>query len=316
MKLESIGNPTLWGGFSLFILVMLILDLKVFHRESHSISLREALGWSIAWIVLALTFNFGIYHWYGTQKALEFLTGYLVEKALSVDNLFIFAVIFSYFRVPEKYQHRVLFYGILGAVLMRGVFIFLGTHLLQNFHWIMYVFGVALVVTGFKMLSQDETKVDPAKNIVFRLFKRFVPSIGEYHAERFFVKIDGKFYATLLFFVLIAVETTDLIFAIDSIPAIFAITLDPFIVFTSNIFAILGLRALYFLLASALGKLHFLKIGLSLVLIYIGMKMVITDWIEIPIMFSLIIVATCITGSIVASLAITSSQPNPPKKKK
>jgi tellurite resistance protein TerC len=302
MEMESIGSPALWAGFTLFVLVMLALDLGVFHRQAHEVSVREALAWTGVWVTLALTFNVGIYFWFGAQSALEFLTGYVIEKALSVDNIFVFIVVFSVFAVPAKLQHRVLFWGILGALVMRAIFIFLGAALLQRFGWVIYVFGAFLVFTGIKLLRQKEDEVHPERNPLFRLFRRFVPSTSEYRGGQFTVVEAGKRYATPLMLVLVAIETTDLVFAVDSIPAIFAVTTDPFLVYTSNIFAILGLRALYFALAGMMGKFHYLKVGLSLVLIFVGAKMLLSFVYHMPIAASLGIIVSLLGGSVLASL--------------
>lgn len=298
----TVGNPALWVGFTLLVLVLLALDLGVFHRKTHVVAFREALGWSVFWIALALLFNFGVYCWFGSRIALEFLTGYLVEKALSVDNIFVFLVIFSYFSVPAAYQHRVLFFGILGALLMRAVFILVGATLLAAFHWMIYVFGGALVLLGLKMLVQRGSEVHPERNPLFRLFQRLVPATDGYRGSHFVVREGGRWLATPLLLVLMAIEATDVVFAVDSIPAIFAITRDPFIVYTSNIFAILGLRALFFLLAGAIGNLHYLKTGLALVLAFVGVKMLIADVYKIPIAISLAVVVCLIGGAVVASL--------------
>jgi tellurite resistance protein TerC len=244
MTIETIGTPSLWIGFTVFVLVLLVLDLGVFHRKEHAVSIREACLWSVVWISLALLFNVGVGVWFGRERGLEFLTGFLIEKALAVDNLFVFAVIFSTFAVPAALQHRVLFWGILGALVMRALFIGLGAALLQHFHWIMYVFGGFLVLTGIKLLVQRDVEIHPERSPLFRLFTRCVPAVADYRGARFFVLEKGRWYATPLLLVLVAVEFTDIVFAIDSIPAIFAVTSDPFIVYTSNIFAILGLRSL------------------------------------------------------------------------
>jgi tellurite resistance protein TerC len=299
---ETIGTPQLWIGFTGFVLAMLALDLGVFHRTAHAIGVREALAWSIVWVTLALLFNAGVYAWFGTERALEFLTGYLIEQALSVDNMFVFAVLFSYFGVPLAYQHRVLFWGILSALVLRGACILAGAALIQKFHWIMYIFGAFLIVTGVKLFQQQEEDVHPEKNPLFRLGKRVVPLVPAYQGAHFFVRQAGRWYATPLFLVLLSVEVTDLIFAVDSVPAIFAVTSDPFIVYTSNIFAILGLRTLYFLLAGVMGYFHYLKVGLALALVFIGMKLLIVDFYKIPIAVSLIVVAALISGAIAASL--------------
>jgi len=281
---------------------MLALDLGVFHRQAHKVSIKEALIWSVVWMTLALVFNAGVYFWFGPTRGLEFLTGYLIEKALAVDNIFVFAVIFSYFAVPIAYQHRVLFWGILGALVLRAIFIVLGAALLQKFHWIMYLFGGFLILTGIKLLLQRDAEIHPERNPAFRLFKRMVRSVSEFHGGRFFLSKNGKWYATPLLLVLVSVEVTDVIFALDSIPAIFAVTSDPFIVYTSNIFAILGLRSLYFLLAGVMHKFQYLKIGLALVLAFVGAKMVLTDIYKIPILVSLGVVAALIAGSVILSL--------------
>lgn len=306
--MESIGSPLLWGGFVIFVLAMLALDLGVFHRKAHEVPLKEALVWSVVWITLALVFNVGVYYWFGTEPALQFLTGYLIEKALSVDNLFVFLVIFGYFGVPKAYQHRVLFWGILGALVMRAIFIGLGAALLQSFHWIIYVFGAILVLTGIKLLVQRNEEMHPERNPMYRLAAKVLPSTSEYHGSKFFVKQAGKWVVTPLFLVLVMVEATDVVFAVDSIPAIFAITSDPFLVFTSNIFAILGLRALYFLLAGIMSRFVYLKVGLALVLCFVGVKMLIVDFYKVPIVLSLGVVVLLLGGSIVASLIKTRRQ--------
>jgi len=302
MGIESIGTPLMWVGFTLFVLAMLALDLGVFHRRAHAVHVREALLWTLVWISLAMIFNVGVYFWFGSERALEFLTGYVIEKALSVDNIFVFLVIFSYFAVPAALQHRVLFWGILGALVMRAIFIFLGAALLQQFHWVMYVFGAFLLFTGVKLLLQRGSEVHPERNPLFQLFRRMVPSVSDYRGSHFTVVEAGKRYATPLLLVLVAIEATDLVFAVDSIPAVFAITRDPFIVYTSNIFAILGLRALYFALAGVMGRFHYLRVGLALVLAFVGAKMMLTDLYKIPIVASLAVVAALLAGSVVAFL--------------
>jgi len=299
--LETIGSIWLWGAFSVFVLGMLALDLGVFHRKAHEVKVKEALSWSIVWIALALVFNAGIYWKFGTEPALQFLTGYLIEKALSVDNLFVFLVIFSYFSVPKAYQHRVLFWGILGALVFRAIFIALGAVLLAKFHWVMYLFGAILVVTGIRLMLKTEEE-HPERNPLFRLFTRFVPSTSDYRGTKFLVKEAGRWFATPLLLVLIAVESTDIVFAVDSIPAIFAITSDPFIVFTSNIFAILGLRALYFLLADVISRFAYLKYGLAAVLVFVGIKMLIVEVYKIPILLSLAVVVLLLSGAAVYSI--------------
>jgi len=309
MGLESIGTPWLWIGFTVFVLAMLALDLGVFHRKAHEVGVREALIWTGVWISLALVFNVGVYFWFGSERALEFLTGYVIEKALSVDNIFVFIVVFSAFAVPTKLQHRVLFWGILGALVMRAIFIVIGAALLHRFHWVIYIFGAFLVFTGIKLLLQRHAEVHPERNPLFRLFRRFVPSVSDYREGHFTVVEGGKRYATPLLLVLVAIEVTDLVFAVDSIPAIFAITTDPFIVFTSNIFAILGLRALYFALAGIMGKFHYLKVGLSLVLVFVGAKMLVAGFYKIPIWASLGIIVALLGGSMVASLLRPPTKP-------
>ncbi len=302
MAVETVGTPGLWIGFTVFVLAMLALDLGVFHRKAHEVSVREAFIWSGVWIGLALLFNVGVYRWFGPERGLEFLTGYLIEKALAVDNIFVFVVLFSFFAVPAMLQHRVLFWGILGALVMRALFIVLGAALLQQFHWVMYIFGAFLILTGIKLLAQQDAEIHPERNPLFRLFTRCVPSVPDYHGGRFLVRQAGRWYATPLLLVLGAVEATDLVFAVDSIPAIFAVTSDPFIVYTSNIFAILGLRSLYFLLAGVIEQFHYLKVGLAFVLLFVGTKMVIVDIYKIPIALSLAVVAALIGGSVVVSL--------------
>ncbi|OGQ89920.1 MAG: hypothetical protein A2289_09240 [Deltaproteobacteria bacterium RIFOXYA12_FULL_58_15] len=309
MGIESIGNPALWLGFILFVLCMLALDLGVFHRSAHAVSMREATIWTGVWISLALVFNAGIYTWFGPERALEFLTGYLIEKALSVDNLFVFLVLFSYFAVPAALQHKVLFWGILGALVMRAGFIFAGTALIQKFHWVIYIFGAFLVFTGIKLLLHHEGEMQPERNPVLRLFRRVVRAVSDYRGGSFVVKEAGRWYATPLLMVLVVVEATDIVFAVDSIPAIFAITVDPFIVFTSNIFAILGLRALYFLLAGMIGKFRFLKVGLGLVLAFVGAKMLLVDVVKVPIGYSLGVVGGLLLISVLASILFPSATP-------
>jgi TerC family integral membrane protein len=294
----------LWIAFNVFVLGMLALDLGIFHRKAHAVSIKEASIWSAIWILLALIFNLGIYSVWGQEKALEFLTGYVIEKSLSVDNLFVFLMIFQYFATPAVYQHRILFWGIVGALVMRAIFIATGAALLENFHWMIYVFGAFLIVTGIKMLLQGDEKLEPNKNPVVRLFQHWIPIVNEYQGQHFFVRKAGKIHATLLMLVLVVVETTDVIFAVDSIPAIFAITRDPFIVYTSNVFAILGLRALYFMLAGVMEMFIYLKVGLSFVLCFVGAKMLLVDFYKIPIGVSLGVVGGILILSVVASLLV------------
>ena len=306
------GSIWLWIGFNLFVLAMLALDLGVFHRKAHAVSGKEALTWSLVWISLALTFNAIIYFawdrmmpgssYTNREAALAFLAGYLIEKSLSVDNIFVFILIFSFFAVPAAYQHRVLFWGILGALLMRGTLILLGAALLEQFHWVIYVFGAFLIFTGIRMWNHKGEQVHPEKNPVVKLFRRFMPVTESFEKDKFFIRRAGRIMATPLFLILLIVETTDLVFAVDSIPAIFAVTHEAFIVYTSNVFAILGLRALYFLLADVMDKFEYLKFGLAAVLTFVGFKMIITDFYKIPIGISLGVVAGILALSVIASL--------------
>ena len=305
LGVQSVGTPTLWLGFLGLVAVMLAIDLGVFHRKAHEVTLREATIWSIVWIALAGGFGLMVYVWFGPVRALEYATGYLIEKALAVDNIFVFVVIFSTFAVPEKYQHRVLFWGILGALVMRAIFILAGGAFLEKFHWAIYVFGALLIVTGIKLLLQRNVEPHPERNPVMRLFQKILPVIPGYVGADFTVFRDGRRYATPLLLALVAVEITDLIFAVDSIPAIFAVTRDPFIVFTSNIFAILGLRSLYFLLAGVVTKFRYLKVGLSLVLVFVGLKMLVTDVVKVPIALSLAVIVLILAASMVASVSKT-----------
>lgn len=294
MQLGS-GNLLLWGGFLALILILLALDLGVFHRKEHEISSGEAAGWTAFWILLALGFNAFIWWDLGHQKGLEFFTGYVIEKSLSVDNLFVMVLIFNSFGVPKIYQHRVLFWGIVGALVMRGVLILVGAGLLARFHFIIYVFGAFLIYTGIHMLFAADQMPDPQKNRALKIFRRFIPTTNQYEGHHFTVKKDGRRMATPLLATLVVIEAMDLVFAVDSIPAIFAVTLDPYIVFTSNIFAILGLRSLYFLLANVVEKFVHLKYGLAVILTYVGVKMAISGWYKIPTWVSLLIIV-CILG--------------------
>jgi tellurite resistance protein TerC len=297
------ASPLLYVVFTAFIIAMLMIDLGVLQRREKDITIKGALGWSALWIGLAIAFNIGLYFWHGHDAALQFFTGYLIELSLSVDNLFVFVLIFMFFKVPTRYQHKVLFWGIIGAQVMRGLLIAIGITLITTFHWLLYLFGAFLVITGIRMgLQKEEMEVRPEKNILVRLVKRFIPVTAGYHGSRFFLKLDGRRYATLLFIVVLVVETTDLLFALDSIPAIFAITTDPFIVYTSNIFAILGLRSLYFALAGLMNLFHYLKIGLSIVLTFVGVKMLVAEIFPIPILVTLTIVGGVIALSIAASM--------------
>jgi len=298
-----VSNQILWWiVFNIFVLAMLTLDLGIFHRKAHEVKVKEALVWSFVWIGLALLFNVGVYFWQGPQTALEFLTGYLIEKSLSVDNIFVFLLIFSYFRVPALYQHKVLFWGILGALIMRAIFIVAGVALIQKFHWMIYIFGGLLILTGIKMALQKDMEIHPERNPVLRLFQRFIPVTKDYEDDKFFFKRSGRYFATPLFITLLIVETTDLIFAVDSIPAILAITTDPFIVYTSNVFAILGLRALYFALAGIMQLFHYLHYGLSAILVFVGIKMLLADLYKTPVGISLGVVAGFLLISVIASI--------------
>ncbi|HEY8490288.1 MAG TPA: TerC family protein [Dehalococcoidia bacterium] len=291
-----------WLVFTLFVLGMLALDLGVFHRKAHAVSLREAAIWSAVWVALALAFNAGLFLVSGTEPGLQFLTGYIIEKSLSVDNIFVFVLIFSYFAVPPAYQHRVLFWGILGALVMRATFILVGSALLKEFHWVIYLFGGFLVVTGIRMILQRHETLELERNAVVRLARRFLPVTSTYDGPRFFTRVDGRLLLTPLFLVLLVVEATDLVFAVDSIPAIFAITEDPFIVYTSNIFAILGLRSLYFLLAGIVPKFYYLKPALSFILVFVGVKMLLTDVYKVPTLASLAVIAAVLGAAVVASV--------------
>jgi tellurite resistance protein TerC len=302
MPLETIGSPALWAGFVVFVLAMLALDLGVFHRKAHAVSLREAAAWSAVWIALAAAFNVGIYFWFGPTRALEFTAGYLVEKALSVDNVFVFAVIFAYFRVPASCQHRVLFWGILGALATRAAFIVAGGAFLHRFHWAIYVFGALLAATGVKLLLHRGAQPHPERNPVVRLFTRFVPVVPRFSEGRFVLTENGRRFATPLLVALVTVEATDIVFAIDSVPAVFAVTSDPFVVFTSNVFAILGLRALYFLLAGVMDRFRYLDVGLAAILLFVGAKMMLTDVYKVPIGAALAVVAGILATSVAASM--------------
>ncbi len=305
----------MWVGFNAFVLAMLAVDLGIFHRKAHEVSLREATAWSVVWVTLAMVFNGWIWYTWGKGPALEFLTGYLIEKSLSVDNIFVFVMLFSYFAVPRLYQHRVLFWGILGALLMRGVFIGVGAYVLEQFHWVLYLFGAILILTGIKMMMRQESH-SPENNPVLKWMRRVLPLTDRYHGQNFWIKEGAKWVATPLFLVLVMVELTDLVFAIDSIPAIFAVTKEPFLVYTCNVFAILGLRSMYFLLAGVVHRFVYLKYGLAAVLLFVGIKMILVDIYKIPTALSLAVVLSTITASIVASLvktrgAVGESLPGP-----
>lgn len=297
----------LWSVFNLFVLGMLALDLGVFHRKSHEVGVREALTWTGVWITLAMAFNIFLYYYFDKETAIEFFTGYLIEKSLSIDNIFVMIMIFSYFQVPSAYQHKVLFWGILGALVMRVIFILTGIELIHRFHWLIYIFGGFLVITGIRMLTSGDTKLEPERNPLVKLARRIFPFTNSYEGDQFFVKRDNKLWATPLFLVVILIEATDLIFAVDSIPAILAISDDSFIVYTSNVFAILGLRSLYFALSGIEKYFQYLKYGLSAILIFVGVKMCITDFYKIPIDLSLILIVFILTLAMLASVAFRTN---------
>lgn len=305
----DLGTPLQWGTFFVLIFGLLALDLGVINRRDHRVGVREALFWSVVWTIVALLFNGWVYYRFGSRTGFEFLTAYVIERSLSFDNIFVFVVIFNYFAVPAEQQHRVLFWGILGALISRGLFIGMGTALLSRFAWLILVFGGFLVYTGIKILLEKETEVHPERNPVLKLFQRFVPLSNHYQGRHFFVHEDGRLKATPLMLVLVVVEATDVVFAVDSIPAVFGVTTNGFIVFTSNIFAILGLRALYFLLAGLMHKFRFLSYGLGLVLIFVGGKMLIHDWIDLSIELSLAIVL----GILAVAIAVSLLVPEPPE---
>jgi tellurite resistance protein TerC len=290
-----------WVAFNVFVLGVLALDLSVIHRRTHSIGFREALWWSAAWITLSLLFNAALYFWRGPQAALEFFSGYILEKSLSVDNLFVFAVVFDYMAVPARYQHKVLFWGVLGALVMRGTFIFVGVELVSHFNWALSVFGVFLLVTGARLLRLERPRLDPASNRVLRLAKRWFPVGESYEGGTFFVKRGGRFLATPLLLALILVEAADVVFATDSIPAIFGVTQDPFVIYSSNVFAILGLRSLYFVLAGAIQKARYLRTGLAGILMFIGAKMLLARWVKIPVVGALSAILAALAVAILAS---------------
>lgn len=298
----SLSEALLFVAFNVFILLMLALDLGVFHKKAHAITVKEAIIWSIVWIILALLFNVGVFLVAGQAKGLEFLTGYLIERALSFDNIFVFVVIFTYFGVPAQYQHKALFWGVLGALITRSLFIAAGTALIAKFEWVLYIFGVVLIVSGWKILVQKGTEVHPEKNVFIRLTRRLFPVTTTYESSRFLVRKAGKLFITPLFLVLVTIETTDVMFAVDSIPAVFGVTRDPFIVYSSNVFAILGLRATYFLLAGIMDTFYYLSYGLSIILIFIGAKMLLETLFPIPTPVSLLVVVGILTVAVAASL--------------
>jgi tellurite resistance protein TerC len=312
LGVQTVGSPGLWLGFLGLVLVMLVLDLGVFHRKAHAVSIKEAAVWSAVWVGLAVLFTVFVHVRFGPDRALEFATGYLIEKALAIDNIFVFVIIFATFGVAAAHQHRVLFWGIIGALVMRAAFILAGGAFLQRFHWAIYVFGGLLVVTGVKLFVDRNKQPHPERNPVVRAFQRIIPVAGTPADGRFTVVENGRRFATPLLVALITVEVTDVIFAVDSIPAIFAVTSDPFIVFTSNIFAILGLRSLYFLLAGVVTRFRYLSVGLSLVLVFVGAKMVLADVWKVPILASLAIIAAILLGAILASLRAPRAAPVTP----
>ena len=297
-----------WAGFHIFVFLMLALDLGVFNRRVHAPSMREAGIWSAVWITLALLFCGLIFQTEGSQKGLEWLTGYVLEKSLSVDNLFVFVLVFQSFQVDLRHQHRVLFWGVLGALIMRAVMILAGTALLNRFEWMIYVFGAFLIFTGFKMLLVKEAESDPTQNLMVRAFRRFVPYDETAGHEHLWVVREGRRFATPMLLVLLTIEVTDVVFAVDSIPAVLAVSRDPFVVYTSNIFAVMGLRSLYFLLAKMMDRFHRLKTGLAVVLAFVGVKMCIAEWVKIPVQYSLLVIAAVLAGSVIASLAWPAEQ--------
>jgi tellurite resistance protein TerC len=308
VELESIGSPALWAGFIVFVLAMLALDLGVFHRKAHEVRVKEALVWSAVWVGISLLFNVGLWWKFGTEPAVQFLTGYLIEKSLSIDNIFVFVIVFSALRIPALYQHRVLFWGILSALVLRAAMIFAGVAMLQRFHWLIYVFGAFLIFTGIKLFLDRSKEEHPEKGLAMRWARRVIPSTSRFDGHHFFTRENGRWLATPLLMALILVEVTDVLFALDSIPAIFAVTQDPFLVFTSNIFAILGLRSLFFLVAGMVEKFSYLKVGLSAVLVFVGAKMMLVEVVKLPAFASLGIIAALIGGSVVASLLKARAQ--------
>jgi tellurite resistance protein TerC len=304
-------EPWVWVGFGAFVVGMLVLDLGVFHRKTHEVGLKEALSWTGLWVTLALLFNAGVWYWLGSERGLEFLTGYVIELSLSIDNLFVFLLIFAYFKVPAEYQHKVLFWGIVGALVMRLVFIGAGIALIQQFHWIIYLFGAILVFSGIKLAVDKDKEVHPEKNPVLRLFRAIVPVASNYSGSQLTTRINGRLMATPLLVVLIAIETADLVFAVDSVPAVLAITTEPFIVYTSNVFAMLGLRSMFFALAGVMRLFCYIHYGLAAVLVFVGVKMVISDLFKIPTVASLGIVSAILLISILASVWRSMQQRRP-----
>lgn len=291
----------LWVTFNAFVVAMLAIDLGIFHRKSHEVGVKEALTWTCVWITLAMLFNLFTYYYFDKVKALEFFTGYLIEKSLSIDNIFVIILIFSYFKVPKAYQHKVLFWGILGALVMRFIFILSGVELIHRFHWLIYIFGGFLIITGVRMLTSGDQKIEPDKNPLIKLAKKIMPITTAFEGNKFFVKRNARTWATPLFLVVILIETTDLIFAVDSIPAILAISDDTFIIYTSNVFALLGLRSLYFALAGIEQYFKYLKFGLSAILVFVGIKMCIVDWFKVPIEISLIVIGFMLAIAMICS---------------
>jgi tellurite resistance protein TerC len=306
--MTSVGSPLVWALFAGIVLLALALDLGVFHRNAHVVSMKEAAVWTCVWATLALVFNGFVYHRFGTQKALEFLQGWLLEWSLSIDNVFVFMVLFRYFRVKGEYMHRVLFWGIIGAVLTRGAFIVAGAALIARFHWVMYVLGAFLVFTGARLIVQKDEEIDPSKNLALRLFRRFVPVQTDYIGPHFVVRNQGRVMATPLLVLLVVIEGTDVVFAVDSIPAIFGVTRDVFIVFTSNIFAILGLRSLFFLIESLMRKLRFLKVGVAVILVFIGVKILAESRYHMPVLVSLGVLASVLAIAAAASMLFPARQ--------
>jgi tellurite resistance protein TerC len=312
MTAETVGSPLLWAGFAAFIVAMLALDLGVFNRKAHTISTKEAAIWSGVWILLALAFNAFVFLRWGAETGEAFLTGYLIEKALSVDNLFVFYMIFTAFGIADKYQHRLLFWGIAGALVLRAGMVFAGSYVLSRFHWAVYLFGLLLLATGARMLIRRDHAPHPERGRVFRAIKKIIPTTDGNHGSRLFVRDDGHVKATPFFLVLLLVELTDVVFAVDSILAIFAITSDPFIVFTSNIFAVMGMRSLYFLLSGMARRFVYLQPGLALVLVFVGLKMAAMEWVKIPVLVSLGVVTLLLGGSVLASLIKTRKKGSAP----
>ena len=300
---------TLWIVFNAFILLMLVVDLYVFNRKPHTITIKESLTWTGVWITLALVFGAGVYYYMGSQPALDYFTGYLIEKSLSVDNIFVFLLVFTYFGVPSQYQHKVLFWGIFGALVFRLIFIFIGVALIEQFHWVIYIFGAFLIFTGIKLGLEKDKEIQPEKNPILKLVRRFVPITSDFHGPDFFIKKRGRYIATPMIIVLIVIETTDIVFALDSIPAIMAITRDPFIIYSANAFAILGLRALYFALSGVMRLFHYLHYGLSFILVYIGVKMLLEDLVQIPTLVTLGVIVTTLTVSVIFSILYPKKTP-------